>query len=63
MFTGLSEGDVSQIASMFKERKFFTGETITKEGIAAAAFFVIESGETMVSIHGNQSGRRAAAVI
>ena len=51
-FTGLSEGDVSRIASMFKERKFPAGETIIKEGTDAAAFFVIESGEVTVSIRG-----------
>ena len=52
LFTGLSETDVSQIASMFKERKFLSGETITKEGVGAAAFYVIESGEASVSIRG-----------
>ncbi len=52
LFTGLSEGDVTQIASMFKERRFPAGETITKEGVGAAAFFVIESGEATVSIRG-----------
>ena len=53
-FTGLSERDVTQIASMFKERTFSTGETIIKEGIGAAAFFVIESGEATVSIRGKR---------
>jgi len=52
LFTGLSDGDVTQIASMFKERRFRAGETITKEGVGAAAFFVIESGEATVTIHG-----------
>ena len=51
-FTGLSERDKTQIASMFKERTFPAGETITKEGVGAAAFFVIESGEATVSIRG-----------
>jgi CRP-like cAMP-binding protein len=67
LFTGLSERDVVQIASMFKERTFPAGETITKEGVGAAAFFVIESGEAMVSIHGKQirtlgAGARSATV-
>ena len=52
LFTGLSEDDVSHIASMFKERRFPAGETITKEGVGAAAFYVIESGEVSVSIKG-----------
>ena len=54
LFTGLSERDVTQIASMFKERKFPAGETIIKEGVGAAAFFVIESGEATVSIRGER---------
>jgi len=54
LFTGLSEREIAQIASMFKERKFSAGETIIKEGVGAAAFFVIESGEAMVSIHGKR---------
>ena len=37
---------------MFKERTFPAGETIIKEGVGAAAFFVIESGEATVSIRG-----------
>ena len=52
LFTGLSEDDISHIASMFKERNFPVGETITKEGVGAAAFYVIESGEVTVSIKG-----------
>ena len=51
-FTGLSEPDKTQIASMFKKRTFPAGETIIKEGVGAAAFFVIESGEATVSIRG-----------
>jgi phosphoenolpyruvate synthase/pyruvate phosphate dikinase len=51
-FTGLSECDKTQIASMFKERTFPAGETIIKQGVGAAVFFVIESGEATVSIRG-----------
>jgi CRP-like cAMP-binding protein len=54
LFTGLSEREVTRIASMFKERTFPAGETIIKEGVGAAAFFVIESGEATVSIRGKQ---------
>lgn len=54
LFTGLNEDDVTHIASMFKERKFLAGETITKEGVGAAAFYVIESGEVAVSVRGSR---------
>jgi pyruvate,water dikinase len=53
-FEGLSERDVTHIAGMFKERRFPAGETITKEGAGAAAFFVIDSGEVAVTVHGKQ---------
>jgi len=51
-FEGLSSADVTHIAGMFKERRFPAGETITKEGAGAAAFFVIDSGEAEVTLHG-----------
>ena len=51
-FEGLSERDVAHIAGMFKERQFAAGETITMEGAGAAAFFVIDSGEAEVTLHG-----------
>ena len=53
-FTGLSPRDAAQIADMFKERRFSAGETITKEGVGAAAFYVIESGDAAVTINGKQ---------
>jgi hypothetical protein len=52
LFAGLSEAEVEQLAGLFKEREFVAGETIIKEGIGAAAFFVIMSGEVAVSVHG-----------
>lgn len=52
LFAGLSAAEVDRIAGMFKEREFQAGETIIKEGVGAAAFFVILSGEAAVSVHG-----------
>jgi pyruvate,water dikinase len=54
LFTGLGESDVTRIASMFRPRMFPAGETITKEGVGAAAFYVIESGMASVSVRGAQ---------
>jgi pyruvate,water dikinase len=53
-FANMSPRDVEGIAALFKERRFADGETITKEGAGAAAFFVIESGEATVSIGGRE---------
>ena len=39
---------------MFKVRRFPAGETIAKEGAGGAAFFVIDSGEAVVTVHGRE---------
>ena len=52
LFANMSPRDVEGIAALFKERRFAAGETVTKEGAGAAAFFVIESGVAAVSIGG-----------
>jgi len=52
LFADLDKREVGQIARMFKERRFAEGETVTKEGSAAAAFFLIDSGEAAVSVGG-----------
>jgi pyruvate,water dikinase len=51
-FANMSPRDVEGIAALFKERRFAAGETVTKEGAGAAAFFVIQSGEATVSVGG-----------
>jgi len=52
LFANMSPRDVEGIAALFKKRRFAPGETITKEGAGGAAFFVIESGEAIVSVGG-----------
>jgi phosphoenolpyruvate synthase/pyruvate phosphate dikinase len=52
LFAGIGEAEIEQLTGLFKEREFAAGETIIKEGIGAAAFFVILSGEVSVSVHG-----------
>ena len=52
LFANMSPRDIADIAVLFKERRFATGETITKEGAGGAAFFVIDSGEATVTIGG-----------
>ena len=57
LFANMSPRDVEGIAALFKERRFAAGETITKEGAGGAAFFVIESGEAVVSIGGRERAK------
>jgi pyruvate phosphate dikinase-like enzyme/cyclic nucleotide-binding protein len=52
LFADLKPRDVEQLRSLFKERHFAAGETVTKEGSGGAAFFLIQSGEADVSVRG-----------
>jgi CRP/FNR family transcriptional regulator, cyclic AMP receptor protein len=57
LFAGLDDGEVQQVALLFKERHFAAGETVVKEGADGAAFFLISSGEATVSVAGSERAR------
>ena len=48
IFADLNRAELQQIARLFKERRFATGDVVIQEGSGGAAFFVIESGEATV---------------
>jgi len=52
LFADLDDSELSQVALLFKLRRFTAGDTVVKEGADGAAFFLIESGEAKVSVHG-----------
>lgn len=54
LFADLDRRELQQLARLFKERRFSRGETVMKEGLGGAAFFVIESGEAAVSVGGTE---------
>ncbi len=54
LFSDLNKRELQDVARLFKERRFPSGETIIKEGSGGAAFFVIESGEAKVSVGGKE---------
>jgi CRP/FNR family transcriptional regulator, cyclic AMP receptor protein len=56
LFADLNKREVQQIARLFKERRFSEGETVVQEGSGGAAFFVIDSGEARIFIHGKEHG-------
>jgi pyruvate,water dikinase len=56
-FEGLDPGEVEEVSRLFKERRFESGEVITQEGSGAGAFFVIDSGEAVVTVHGEEVAR------
>ena len=56
LFEDLTRREASQVARLFKERRFSQGETVVREGSGGAAFFLIESGEANVSVRGKPRG-------
>jgi CRP-like cAMP-binding protein len=57
LFADLNEDELTQVASVFKERRFSDGETVIQQGSGAAAFFVIVSGEATVFVDGKERRR------
>ncbi len=54
LFADLNRREMEQIARLFKERRFSSGESVAKEGAGGASFFVISSGEATVSVKGKE---------
>jgi CRP/FNR family transcriptional regulator, cyclic AMP receptor protein len=57
LFADFERGDLQRLARTFKERTFDAGTTVADEGRTGAGFFVIESGEATVSVHGSERGK------
>ena len=52
LFAGMDRRQAAQIARLLKERRFAKGETVIREGSGGAAFFIIDSGQAIVSSKG-----------
>ncbi len=57
LFADLEPRELKRLSGSFKERTFEAGASVATEGEGGAGFFVIESGEAVVSIHGDERGR------
>ena len=57
LFAGLEPRDLERLGGSFKERTFNAGDTVASEGEGGAGFFVIESGEAVVSAGGEELRR------
>jgi CRP/FNR family transcriptional regulator, cyclic AMP receptor protein len=57
LFADFERKDLKQLAHSFRERTFDAGSTVADEGQKGAGFFVIESGEASVSVHGSDRGK------
>lgn len=60
LFAGLDRRELGQMADSFKVREYAAGDTLATEGQSGVGFFVIESGEATVSVHGDEVGRLKA---
>ena len=54
LFADLDEASVSRLADEFIERAFEPGQAIASEGQGGLNFFVVESGEATVTVHGQE---------
>jgi CRP/FNR family transcriptional regulator, cyclic AMP receptor protein len=52
LFSDLDERDLESLADEFNERNFGAGQKVALEGEGGLMFFVVESGELSVEIHG-----------
>ena len=52
LFSDLDEQDLESLADEFNERRFTAGDKIALEGEGGLMFFVVESGELSVDVHG-----------
>jgi len=62
LFAELSPKELQRLSGSFKERVFSEGEDVASEGEVGGGgrFFVIESGEAIVTVHGAERGRLGA---
>ena len=56
LFESLEDRDLESLAEEFNERRFPAGHAVALEGEGGLVFFVVESGEASVEVHGEQVG-------
>jgi CRP/FNR family cyclic AMP-dependent transcriptional regulator len=57
LFAELEPRELERLSGSFKERTFEAGQPVATEGEGGAGFFVIESGEAVVTVQGDERGR------
>ncbi|MFO7572888.1 MAG: cyclic nucleotide-binding domain-containing protein [Gaiellaceae bacterium] len=57
LFSDLDEKDLDSLSGEFNERRFPAGQKVALEGEGGLVFFVVESGEAAVEVHGQEVGR------
>ena len=56
LFSDLDDKTVANLAREFVERHFDEGAAIATEGVDGLNFFIVESGEASVTVHGEAVG-------
>lgn len=56
LFSSLDDKDLESLSEEFNERRFPAGHAVALEGEGGLVFFVVESGEASVEVHGEQVG-------
>ena len=57
LFAGLDDRELESLAEEFNERRFSAGDAIALEGEGGLMFFVVDSGEATVEVHGEEVGK------
>jgi CRP/FNR family transcriptional regulator, cyclic AMP receptor protein len=57
LFSGLDDRELENLADEFNERRFSAGDKIALEGEGGLMFFVVDSGEASVEVHGQEVAR------
>ena len=57
LFSDLDDKELGRIASSMKQRTFEAGDQVTTEGQGGVGFFVIEDGEAVVTVGGDERRR------
>ncbi len=60
LFSGLEDRDLESLADEFNERRFPAGHAVALEGEGGLVFFVVESGEASVEVHGAEVAKLGA---
>jgi len=56
LFSVLDDKDLASLADEFNERRFSAGDKIALEGEGGLMFFIVDSGEATVEVHGREVG-------
>ena len=57
LFAGLDDKELTSLADEFNERRFVAGDRVALEGEGGLMFFVVDSGEATVEVHGKEVGK------